>query len=175
LNGHRGANRAGSRDVSSEPYEVRFRHDSVGNIDSKIVDRIACASLRHEDEVPGPIVGRSRVCGTRYGNKKACCRCAKRKLFHVDFSEAANGVWVRYGNGEASQKKPFPHAVSTPREVGGLHHHGFGTWAVPVLHASTATASQHLVERRAVDRAEQIYADRHRPAAQRDPRRECPN
>jgi hypothetical protein len=64
---------------------------------------------------------------------------------------------------KASQKNPFPHVVSTPREVGGLHHHGLGTWSVSVLHASTATASQQLVERRAVDRAEQIYAGLFRP------------
>jgi hypothetical protein len=107
--------------------------------------------------------------------KKHVAVAQSESFFMLISPKQANGVWVRHGNGEASQKKPFPHAVSTPREVGGLHHHGFGTWAVPVLHASTATASQHLVERRAVDRAEQIYADRHRPAAQRDSRRECPN
>ena len=69
-----------------------MRHNPVRNIDSEVVGRIACASLRHEGEVPGTIVGRPRVCGTRQGNKKACCRCVKRKLFHVDFSEATNGV-----------------------------------------------------------------------------------
>ena len=42
-----------------------MRHNSVGNIDSEVVGRIACASLRHEGEVPGTIVGRSRVCGIR--------------------------------------------------------------------------------------------------------------
>ena len=36
-----------------------------------------------------------------------------------------------------------------------------------MLHASTATASQHLAERRAVDRAERIYDGRHRPDAGR--------
>jgi hypothetical protein len=65
-----------------------MRHDSVGNIDSEVVGRIACASLRHEGKVPGTIVGRSRVCGTRQGNKKTCCRCAKRKLSHVNFSRS---------------------------------------------------------------------------------------
>jgi hypothetical protein len=65
------------------------------------------------------------------------------------------------------QKKTFPHVVSTPREVGESHHHEFGIWSVSVLHASTATASQHLAERRAVDRAERIYDGRHRPDAGR--------
>ena len=42
-----------------------MRHDSVRNIDGEVVGRIARASLRHEDEVPRAIVGRSRVCGMR--------------------------------------------------------------------------------------------------------------
>ena len=88
LNGHRSANRAGFRDVSSELHEVRVRHNSVRNVNGEIVGRIACASLRHEDEVPGTIVGRSRMCGTRKGNKTDDCRCAKRKLPHNNFSEA---------------------------------------------------------------------------------------
>jgi hypothetical protein len=65
LNGYRSANRAGFRDVSSESHEVRLRHNSVRNIDGEVVGGIACASLRHEDEVPRTIVGRSRVCGMR--------------------------------------------------------------------------------------------------------------
>ena len=64
VNGHRSANRAGFRDVAFKLQEVRVRHNSVGNIDSEVVGRIACASLRHEGEVPGTIVGRSRMCGT---------------------------------------------------------------------------------------------------------------
>src|ERR1700736_5226254 len=67
------------------------------------------------------------------------------------------------------KEKTFPHVVSTPREIGGSHHHEFGSWSESVRRASTATASQHLAERRAVDRAERIYAGRHRPDAQRDP------
>jgi hypothetical protein len=65
VNGHRSANRAGFRDVSSEFQEVRMRHNAVRNIDSEVVGRIASASLRHEDEVPRTIIGRSGVCGTR--------------------------------------------------------------------------------------------------------------
>jgi hypothetical protein len=34
-----------------------MRHNSVRNIDSEVVGRIACASLRHEDEIPRTIVG----------------------------------------------------------------------------------------------------------------------
>ena len=65
MNAHRSANRAGFRDVSSELQEVRMRHNSVRNVDSEVVGRIACASLRDEGEDPRTIVGRSRVCATR--------------------------------------------------------------------------------------------------------------
>ena len=64
LDCHRSANRAGFRDVSSELQEVRMGHNSVRNIDSEVVGRIAYASLRHEDEIPRTIVSRPCVCGT---------------------------------------------------------------------------------------------------------------
>jgi hypothetical protein len=88
--------RAGFRDVSSERHEVGMRQNSVGNIDSEVVGRIACASLRHEDEVPRTTVSRSRVCGTRQGDKKARCRCEKRKPFHNNFSEASSEQRVSF-------------------------------------------------------------------------------
>jgi hypothetical protein len=59
-----------------------MRHNTVRNIDSEIVDRIASASLRHEGKVPGTVVSRSRVCGIREGNRNANCRYTKRKNFH---------------------------------------------------------------------------------------------
>jgi hypothetical protein len=87
LDGHRSANRAGFRDVSSELQEVRMRHNPIRNIDSEVVNRIACTSLRHEGEVPRTIVGRSCVCGIRQGNKNARSHCAKQELLHADFSK----------------------------------------------------------------------------------------
>lgn len=101
LDGHRSANCAGFRDVSSELHEVRMRHNPVRNIDSEVVNRIACASLRHEGEVPGTIVGRSRMCGIRQGNKNARFHCDKRELLHADFSKLSKRNWVHLGNGEA--------------------------------------------------------------------------
>ena len=83
LNGHRSANRAGFRDVSSELQKVRMRHNSVRNIDSEVVGRIACASLRHENEVPGPIV-RGAGLRDRDGNDKTgrdCC--VSEKIFII--------------------------------------------------------------------------------------------
>jgi hypothetical protein len=95
-----------------------MRHNSVGNIDSEVVGSIAGAALRHEGEVPGAIVGRSRVCGTRQGNKEACCRCVKRKLFHVISPKRTDGFWVRHGNGEAIdplKENIFSHRINTAR------------------------------------------------------------
>lgn len=63
MNRHRGADRAGGCDVSSELYEIGMRHNSVGDIDGEAVAGIACASLRHEEEVPRAIIGRARAGG----------------------------------------------------------------------------------------------------------------
>ena len=60
-----------------------MRQNAVRNIDSEVVGRIACASLRHEDEVPRTVVSRSRVCGTRQGDKKAYCHCESESLFII--------------------------------------------------------------------------------------------
>src|ERR1700748_3792004 len=61
LNRHRRAYRTGLRDVPSESYEIGMSYDSVRNIDSEVVGRIACAPLRHEDEIPGAIIGGWRL------------------------------------------------------------------------------------------------------------------
>jgi hypothetical protein len=68
LNRHRSANRTGSRHVASEPDQIRMRHDSVGDVNGEIIDRIARASLRHKNEVPGSIVGRSSLCDGGQGS-----------------------------------------------------------------------------------------------------------
>ena len=69
-----------------------MRHNAVENIDSEVVGRIAGASLRHEHQVPGTIVSRSRVCCRRQGNKTNDCRRAKRKLFHINSPKGVVGI-----------------------------------------------------------------------------------
>jgi hypothetical protein len=179
LNGNRSANRTGFRDVASESHEVRMRHNSVGNIDREVVGRIACASLRHEGEVPGTIVSRSRVCSTRQGNKKACCRCAKRKLFHVDFSAASQRCLVAMEMVKrlVRQKKNISSRRINTARGRRSRHHEFVTGSVSVLDPSTATPSRHLAQRRSVDRAESATARVHlrsavfRPVCRRQHRR----
>src|SRR5262249_21931880 len=63
MNGDRRAHGAGSRHVSCEFYEIRMRDDAVGNIDGEVIAGVAGTSLRHEDEIPGSFIGRSRMCG----------------------------------------------------------------------------------------------------------------
>ena len=58
LDGHGSANRARFCNVSSKLHEIGMRDNSVGHIDSEAVSGIAGSSLRHEDEVPGAVVGR---------------------------------------------------------------------------------------------------------------------
>jgi hypothetical protein len=82
LNGHRRTNRAGFRDVSLESYEIGMRHDAVGNIDGEVVTGIACAALRHEDEIPGTIIGGSRVCDRCRGDKAGGCNYPERWRLH---------------------------------------------------------------------------------------------
>ena len=101
-----------------------MRHNSVRNIDSEVVGGIARASLRHEGEVPGTIVGRSCLCGTRQSSQKTCCQCVKRKLLHVISPKQTSSVWVRHGNGEAIdplKENIFSHRINIAR----------GRWVAP--------------------------------------------
>jgi len=82
VNRHRRMNRTGFRDVSLEFYEIRMSHDSVGNIDSEVVAGIACAPLRHEGEIPGAIIGGSRVRGRCRGHKADGCNHPERRRLH---------------------------------------------------------------------------------------------
>src|SRR5258708_35133606 len=70
---HRGMNRTGFRDVSLEFYQIGVSYNAVGNIDGEVVGGIACALFRREDEVPGAIVGGTRVCHRCRGDKADCC------------------------------------------------------------------------------------------------------
>ena len=82
VNRHRRMNRTGFRDVSLEFYQIGMSHNAVGNIDSEVVTGIACAPLRHEDEIPGAIVGGSRVCDRCRGDKAGGCNHPERRRLH---------------------------------------------------------------------------------------------
>ena len=59
-----------------------MRDDTIADVDREIVGRIARASLRHEDKVPGSIVRRAGLCGGDKGDQ-ATRGCRKsEKLFH---------------------------------------------------------------------------------------------
>jgi hypothetical protein len=73
VNRHRRMNRTGSRDVPLEFYEIGVSHNSVGNIDGEVVSGIACAILRHKDEIPGTIINRTRVCHRCRGDQASGC------------------------------------------------------------------------------------------------------
>ena len=59
-----------------------MRHNSIGDIDGEAVAGIAWSSLRHEEEVPRAIIGRSRASGRRQGNKAARCNYPKSRGVH---------------------------------------------------------------------------------------------
>src|SRR5437868_13677524 len=90
LNGHRRANRAGSRDVASEPHQIRMRYNSVGDVDREIVGRIARAPLRHKEKFSRTIVYRASL---RRGSQHeaTCGRQVKQNLYlHRNSSEASS-------------------------------------------------------------------------------------
>ena len=60
-----------------------MRHNSVRNVDSEVVGRIACASLRHEDEVPRTIVGRSCVCVDASATKQLVAVAQSESFFII--------------------------------------------------------------------------------------------
>src|SRR6266436_1854891 len=82
LNRHRRMNRTRFRDISLEFYEIGMSHNSVRNIDSEVVGGIACALLRHEDEIPGAIISGTRVCHRCRGDKAGGCNHPKRRRLH---------------------------------------------------------------------------------------------
>ena len=82
VNRYRGMNRTGFRDVSFEFYEIGMSHKSVGYIDGEVVTGIACSSLRHEDEIPGTVIGGARVCNRCRGDKAGGCNHPERRRLH---------------------------------------------------------------------------------------------
>src|ERR1700728_1900234 len=61
LDGYGCAYRARGRYITSEPDQIWMRDDSIIDIDRKIIARVACAALRHEPKIPGPIIERPRL------------------------------------------------------------------------------------------------------------------
>ena len=73
-------NRAGLRDVSPESYEIGMGHNTIGHIDGEVVAGIARAPLRYEDEIPGAIIGGSRLRGR--GDKAGGCNHPEQRRLH---------------------------------------------------------------------------------------------
>jgi hypothetical protein len=99
VNGHRSSNRARPRHVASEPHQIWMGDETVGDVDGEVISRIARASLRHEEKVPGSVIGRSSLCDGAQGDKTACDRRGKQKplyRYHY-FSEALSALPQIYG------------------------------------------------------------------------------
>jgi hypothetical protein len=74
-----------------------MRDDAVSDVYGEIIGRIARASLRHEEKVPGSIIGRSSLRDGGQGNKTACDRRREQKLLHHYYSEALSALPRIYG------------------------------------------------------------------------------
>ena len=82
LNGHGSANGTRPCYIASESHQIRMRDDTVADVDREIVGRIARASLRHEEKVPGPIIRRAGLHGgDKCDQPTRRCRISE-KLFH---------------------------------------------------------------------------------------------
>ena len=60
-----------------------MRDNSAVNVDGEVVGRIAGASLRHKDKVPGAIVRGAGLCGGRKGDKTARGCSISKNRFHL--------------------------------------------------------------------------------------------
>jgi len=69
-----------------------MRDNAVGDVDGEVIGRIACASLRHENEVPGPVIRRA---GLRDGSqgKREPAIVAQNKSFFIIVSPKRWRCW----------------------------------------------------------------------------------
>ena len=74
-----------------------MRDDTVGDVDGEVIRRIARASLREEDKVPGSIVRGARLHDGGQGNKRDCgCHVEKGILYHDELRNhisVAADIW----------------------------------------------------------------------------------
>ena len=68
-----------------------MRDYSVGDVDGEIIGRIASASLRHENEVPGTVVCRAGLGDGDEGDKAARGRRISEKLSHYLLQSCHHG------------------------------------------------------------------------------------
>jgi hypothetical protein len=61
--------------------------DSIRDVDREVIGRIARAPLRHEEKVPGSIIGRASVRDGGQGNKRDRSRHAEQRILHHHISE----------------------------------------------------------------------------------------
>jgi hypothetical protein len=81
LNRHGCTRRARAGHVSSKSDKVRVRDDSIVDIDREVIRLVACASLCHENKVPGPV--KRRPCLRRGSDRdETACDHQRNKRFH---------------------------------------------------------------------------------------------
>jgi hypothetical protein len=77
-------------------------NDSISDVDREVIGRIARASLRHEEKVPGTVVARSSLRGEGQGNKRDSGCHAEQRILHYHISEALLALPRIYGREGAS-------------------------------------------------------------------------
>ena len=108
MNGHRSASGTRARHITSELHQIWMGNNSISDVDREVIGRIARASLRHEEKVPGTVVSRVRLRGGGQGNKRNCGCHAEQRFLHHHISDCADiGV------------------LAAPKDAKGLHGANF--------------------------------------------------
>src|SRR6266480_6293778 len=91
-------------------------NESISDVDREVIGRIARTSLRHEEKVPGSVVGRASLRDGGQGNKRDCNCQRKQRILHGHVSEALSAlprIYEREG-ASACSKLLQSFAISAP-------------------------------------------------------------
>ena len=86
MNGHGGAGGTRARHIAPEPHQIWMGDDPISDVDGEVIGRIARASLRHEKQVPGAVLGRAGLHDGGQGNKRDCGCQAEQGILHHHIS-----------------------------------------------------------------------------------------
>jgi hypothetical protein len=103
LNGYGCTYRAGPRDVTFESDQIRMRDDAIVDVDGEIIGRVARATLRREDKVPGSMTAPQR----QRSDQRDRLRLQRTSgISSSSFPQTACGVGTDISDGQ-TPTKPF--------------------------------------------------------------------
>src|ERR1700747_1216109 len=70
--------------MTPELHEIGMPDDAIGDVDGEIIGRVACASLRYEDKIPGTVIRRTGLCDRYEGHQATRGYCGSEEVFHCE-------------------------------------------------------------------------------------------